>query len=43
MESTGGSATKQDRAAKEIPKDHHRFLPSIGEQGLGEKNNRKKL
>ena len=44
MESTGGSATKQDsRAAKEIPKEHFKYFPSIGDQGLAEKTNRKKL
>lgn len=39
MESTGGT----DRIAKEIPKDHYKYIPSINDQGLAEKNNRKKL
>ena len=44
MESTGSTTSKdQNRKENSIPKDHFKFLPSIGEQGLGEKNNRKKL
>lgn len=42
MESTGGIGGI-DRISKEIPKDHFKYLPSIAEEGLGEKNNRKKL
>lgn len=44
MESTGSTTSKTDgRKENTVPKDHFKFLPSIGEQGLSEKNNRKKL
>jgi hypothetical protein len=43
MESTGSTTSKTDKKENSIPKDHYRYLPSILEQGLGEKNNRKKL
>jgi len=39
MESTGGT----DRPAKDIPKEHYKYIPSIQEQGLSEKQNRKRL
>ena len=37
MESTGSTTSKADKKENTIPKDHFKFLPSIGEQGLGEK------
>ena len=43
MESTGSTTSKTDKKENTIPKDHFKYLPSIGEQGLGEKQNRKKL
>ena len=43
MESTGSTTSKTEKKENSIPKDHFKFLPSINEQGLGEKNNRKKL
>ena len=50
MESTGGTTanSKADTGigsdkSTSIPKDHYRFFPSISEQGLGEKTNRKRL
>jgi hypothetical protein len=44
METTASSTTfKGDKKENSIPKDHFRYLPSIHEQGLGEKQNRKKL
>ena len=43
MESTGGTNTKSDKKEQTIPKDHFKFFPSISEQGLGEKTNKKKL
>ena len=44
MESTGSTpSSKTDKKENSIPKEHWKFFPSIGEQGLGEKNNRKKL
>jgi hypothetical protein len=43
MESTGATTSKIDKKENTIPKDHFKFIPSIGEQGLGEKQNRKKL
>jgi hypothetical protein len=44
MDGTGGStAVKGDKKENTIPKDNYRFIPSISEQGLGEKPQRKKL
>jgi hypothetical protein len=43
MESTGSTTSKSDKRENSIPKDHFRFLPSIAELGLGEKQNKKKL
>ena len=43
MESTGSTTSKTEKKENSIPKDHFKFLPSINEQGLGEKQNRKKL
>jgi hypothetical protein len=43
MESTGSTTSKADRKENAIPKDHFKFIPSIHEQGLGEKQNKKKL
>jgi hypothetical protein len=43
MESTGSTTSKTDKKENGIPKDHYKFLPSIAEQALGEKQNRKKL
>ena len=43
MESTGATTSKTDKLENSIPKDHYRFLPSIQEQSLGEKGNRKRL
>ena len=44
MEGTGGTTTaKTDKKENTIPKDHYRFIPSISEQGLGEKPQRRKL
>lgn len=43
MESTGSTTSKTDKKENSIPKDHFRFLPTIAEQGLAEKSNRKKL
>ena len=44
MEGTGGTAAgKTDKKENSIPKDNYRFIPSISEQGLGEKPQRKKL
>ena len=44
MDGTGGSSTaKSDKKENSIPKDNYRFIPSISEQGLGEKPQRKKL
>jgi hypothetical protein len=41
---TGGSTTSQkDKKENSIAKEFFRFIPSINEQGLGEKTNRKKL
>ncbi len=42
MDSTG-SSTSNTKRENSIPKENHRFLPSISEFGLGEKHNRKKL
>lgn len=43
-DSTGGSTTaKNDKRENFLDRDHMRFLPSINEQGLAEKHNRKKL
>ena len=41
MESTGSTISKSDR--NELPKEHWRFIPSIGEQHLGDNSKRKKL
>ncbi len=43
MESTGSTTSKIDRKENSLPKDHHKYLQSIAELGLGEKQNRKKL
>ena len=43
MESTGSTTSKADKKENTIPKDHFKFMPSINEQSLGEKQNRKKL
>ena len=43
MESTGSTTSKSDKKENTIPKENFRFLPSISEFGLGEKQNRKKL
>ena len=44
MEGTGGTtAGNKDKKENSIPKDNFRFIPSISEQGLGEKPQRKKL
>lgn len=43
MESTGSTTSKTDKKENTLKQDHFRFMPSIAEQGLGEKNNRKKL
>lgn len=44
MDSTGGSnLPKAVKKENGIPSDHFRFFPSIQEQGLGEKTNKKKL
>lgn len=41
MESS--TPSKSDKKENSIPKEHYRYLQSIAEQGLGEKQNRKKL
>ena len=43
MESTGATTSKVGGKENTIPKDHFKFLPSIGEQGLSETQNKKKL
>ena len=43
MESTGSTSSKIDKKENSIPKDMYKYLPSIQEQGLGEKHQRKKL
>ena len=43
MDSTGSTTSKSDKRENSIPKDHIKFLPSIAEQGLSDKNNKKKL
>ena len=43
MESTGSTTSKNDKKENTIPKEMFRFITSIQEQGLGEKQNRKKL
>ena len=43
MESTGATPSKIEKKENTVSKDHFKFFPSIGEQGLGEKQNRKKL
>lgn len=42
-DSTGSTTSKSDKKENGIPKDMFRFIPSINEQGLAEKQNRKKL
>ena len=42
-DSTGSTTSKNEAADKIIPHAHFKFLPSIEEQGLSEKSNRKKL
>ena len=43
MESTGSTSSKVDKKENSIPKDNYKFIPSIHEQSLGEKPQRKKL
>ena len=43
MESTGSTSSKIDKKENSIPKDMYKYLPSIQEQGLAEKHQRKKL
>ena len=43
MDSTGSTTSKSDKKENAIPKEMFRFIPSIAEQGLSEKQNRKKL
>jgi hypothetical protein len=47
MESTGAtgstSSAKASKASNSIPSDHYKFFPSIMEQNLSDKNNKKKL
>jgi hypothetical protein len=43
MDSTGATTSKIEKKENSVVKDHFKFIPSIGEQGLGEKQNRKKL
>jgi len=37
MESTGSTTSKSEKKENSIPKEMYRYLPSIAEQGLGEK------
>jgi hypothetical protein len=43
MDSTGSTTSKNDKKENGIPKDHYKYLLSIHEYGLGEKQNKKKL
>lgn len=43
MESTGSTTSKSEKKENSIPKEHMRFLPSITEQALDQKQNKKKL
>ena len=43
MESTGSTTSKAKDSDVTIPKDHYKFFPSIAEQGLSDKANKKKL
>ena len=44
MDSTGGSnPNKGVKKENSIPLDHYKFFPSIGEQNLSDKANKKKL
>ena len=43
MESTGSTTSKATKGDNSIPKDHFRFFPSITEQGLADKSNKKRL
>ena len=42
-DSTGSTTSNKESVDKILPHAHWKFLPSIEEQGLGEKSNRKKL
>ena len=43
-DSTGGSTTsKSEVADKQLPSSQYKYFPSIEEQGLSEKSNKKKL
>ena len=42
MDSTGGSTTAK-KNSKVLKLDHWRYLPSIADQNLTDKNNKKKL
>ena len=43
-DSTGGSTTSKSEAAdKTLPTSQYKYFPSIEEQGLSEKSNKKKL
>ena len=42
MEGTGGT-TEEKKNANEIPKANWKYLPSIHEQNLADKSNKKKL
>ena len=50
MESTGGTTTSKmekhesgSQTNNSIPASHYKYIPSIQEQGLGEKSNKKRL
>ena len=43
MESTGSTTSKAKDIDSTMPKDHYKYLPSIMEQGLSDKTNKKKL
>jgi len=42
-DSTGSTTSKSQVQDNTIPASHFKYFPSIEEQGLGEKSNRKKL
>ena len=43
MDSTGSTTSKSDKKENTLPKESWRFIPSIAEQQLDQKQNRKKL
>ena len=41
MDGTGATTSKIDKKENTIPKDHFKFIPSVGEQGLGQSVSRR--